>query len=77
MEVELEDTKILWPGGVLYGGGETYENDKYSAFLLNMWYFSMSTCTGTQQREARNRLHHPHLRASAVAVLHQVGNHRN
>ena len=26
MEVELEDTKILWPGGVLYGGGETYEN---------------------------------------------------
>ena len=25
-EVELEDTKILWPGGVLYGGGETYEN---------------------------------------------------
>ena len=25
-EVELENTKILWPGGVLYGGGETYEN---------------------------------------------------
>ena len=25
-EVELGETKILWPGGVLYGGGETYEN---------------------------------------------------
>ena len=29
MEVELEDTKILWPGGVLYGGGETYENARF------------------------------------------------
>ena len=25
-EVELEENQILWPGGVLYGGGETYDN---------------------------------------------------
>ena len=36
MEVELEDTKILWPGGVLYGGGETYENEgfQHSSFYV-------------------------------------------
>ena len=30
VEVELEDTKILWPVGVLYGGGETYENEVFN-----------------------------------------------
>ena len=34
MEVELEDTEILWPGGVLYGGGETYENGSSPAWAV-------------------------------------------
>ena len=33
-EVKLEESQILWPGGVLYGGGETYENGYFQVILV-------------------------------------------
>ena len=48
MEVELEDTKILWPGGVLYGGGETYENGEFCIhykFSVALWKLFTDTCS--------------------------------
>ena len=56
VEVELEDTKILWPGGVLYGGGETYEN--------------VFSCPLLERRDAQIRtLIHAHLESQIPSLL--------
>ena len=49
MEVELEDTKILWPGGVLYGGGETYENEGFVICFLKVSLACLGTMAAAVQ----------------------------